>query len=137
MLALYINKYITDILQKDENITTLVESTNIQPLVLEPTDFPFISFSRVRSTTEYNKGRVFIDEITEDIAEVEFAVVAENYAQSVEIAARLRDCLECRTYINKEDEVRLTSIKLLGTSEDKDKVYIQYLLFEFHLDKID
>lgn len=135
-LALYINKYITDILTNNEQITSLVQPVNIQPLVLEPTDFPFISFARIASTTEYNKGYSFVDEVTHDLAEVEFAIVTENYSDSIKIATALRSALECQRYINKEDGIAVEDIHLLATSEQKDNAYIQYMLFNFTIRKI-
>jgi len=75
------NKYIREILVADENITTLVKPENIKVMVLQPTNFPFISIRRSALETVYNK-----DIPTEDSVTIEITIVADEYSNGMEIA---------------------------------------------------
>jgi hypothetical protein len=75
------NKYIREVLAADENLAALVKPENIKVMVLQPTNFPFISIRRSALETVYNK-----DIPTEDSVTIEIIVVANEYSQGMEIA---------------------------------------------------
>lgn len=55
-----INKYFKKLLQTDETLTSMVPKNSIQPLVLQPVSFPFISFTHDEIITDYTKsGQAF------------------------------------------------------------------------------
>ncbi len=71
--ALSINKYINKFLTESETITSLVSVSNIRPLILAPTVFPYISFMHGNIQSSYSK-----DGWSEDTTEVTIICVSDD-----------------------------------------------------------
>jgi hypothetical protein len=127
------NKYIREVLAADENLTALVKPENIKVMVLQPTNFPFISIRRSALETVYNK-----DIPTEDSVTIEITVVANEYSQSMEIAQTVRDILDYKVYLNREENVRITEIRFFDCIEDTvDDVFVQNLTFQLKMQNVE
>ena len=127
------NKYIREILVADENITALVKPENIKVMVLQPTNFPFISIRRSALETVYNK-----DIPTEDSVTIEITIVANEYSQGMEIAQMVRNTLDYKVYLNREENVRITEILFFDCIEETvDDVFVQYLTFQLKMQNIE
>ena len=127
------NKYIREILVADENITALVKPENIKVMVLQPTNFPFISIRRSALETVYNK-----DIPTEDSVTIEITIVANSYSEGMEIAQTVRDTLDYKVYLNREENVRITEILFFDCIEETvDDVFIQNLTFQLKMQNVE
>ena len=127
------NKYIREILVADENITTLVKPENIKVMVLQPTNFPFISIRRSALETVYNK-----DIPTEDSVTIEITIVADEYSNGMEIAQTVRDILDYKVYLNREENVRIIEIRFFDCIEDTvDNVFVQNLTFQLKMQNVE
>ena len=82
-------------------------------MVLQPTNFPFISFRRNSTEVKYNK-----DCPTLDIINVDIIAVSNNYAQSVEIAECVRNILEYHVYKDTNEGILIDYMVLTDASED-------------------
>ena len=82
-------------------------------MVLQPTNFPFISFRRNSTEFLYNK-----DSRTEDKVSVDIICVSNNYAQSVEIAECVRELLESKVYKDSNEGVLIDYMVLTDANED-------------------
>ena len=127
------NKYIREILVADENITALVQPENIKVMVLQPTNFPFISIRRSALETVYNK-----DIPTEDSVTIEITIVANSYSEGMEIAQTVRDTLDYKVYLNREENVRITEILFFDCIEETvDDVFVQNLTFQLKMQNVE
>ncbi len=127
------NKYIREILVADENLTALVKPENIKVMVLQPTNFPFISIRRSALETVYNK-----DIPTEDAVTIEITIVADEYSNGMEIAQTVRDILDYKVYLNREENVRITEIRFFDCIEDTvDNVFVQNLTFQLKMQNVE
>ena len=127
------NKYIREILVADENITALVKPENIKVMVLQPTNFPFISIRRSALETVYNK-----DIPTEDSVTIEITIVANEYSQGMEIAQMVRNTLDYKVYLNREENVRITEILFFDCIEETvDDVFVHNLTFQLKMQNIE
>ena len=127
------NKYIREVLAADENLTALVKPENIKVMVLQPTNFPFISIRRSALETVYNK-----DIPTEDSVTIEITVVANEYSQSMEIAQTIRTILDNKLYLNREENVRITEIRFFDCIEETvDDVFVQNLTFQLKMQNVE
>ena len=127
------NKYIRNVLADDENLTELVKPDNIKVMVLQPTTFPFISVRRSALETVYNK-----DIPTEDLVTIEITVVANNYSSGMEIAQMIREILDYKVYLNREENVRITEIRFFDCIEETvDDVFVQNLTFQLKMQNIE
>ena len=121
--ALSINKYINKFLTDSEEVTKLVKVSNIRPLVLAPTDFPYISFMHGNINSEYTK-----DGLAEDTTEVVIICVSDDYGQTVDIAEAVRNLLENSAY--KDEDIFISQIRFSGATEDQiENVFVQRLSF--------
>lgn len=126
------NKYIREVLAADEDLTALVKPDNIKVMVLQPTSFPFISIRRSALETFYNKDIAMEDSVT-----IEVTVVASEYSQGMEIAQTVRDILDYKVYLNKEENVRITEIRFFDCIEDTvDDVFVQNLTFQLKMQNV-
>lgn len=126
------NKYIREVLAADENLTDIVKAENIKVMVLQPTTFPFVSIKRTALETVYNK-----DIPTEDLVTIEIAVVTNEYSEGMEIAQIIRDILDYKVYLNKEENVRITEIRFFDCVEDTvDDVFVQNLTFQLKMQNV-
>lgn len=132
MTSISIGKILKKIFSENEELTQLVESKNICSMVLQPTNFPFISFRRNSTDFLYNK-----DCPTEDRVSVDIIAVSNNYAQSVEIAECVRNILEYHVYKDTNEGVLIDYMILTDASEDTvSDSFVQTLTFEIHIQNI-
>lgn len=121
--ALHINKYINKFLTESESVTALVNVSNIRPLVLQPTEFPYISFMHSNIQSEYTKDGWF-----EDTTEVVIICVSDDYSQTIDIAQAVRELLENNAY--RDNDIYISQIRFSGASEDQiENVFVQRLTF--------
>ena len=122
-----INKYFKKLLQEDEVISSIVEKKNIQPLVLAPTSFPFISFTHDEIITNYVKAGDAYDEVYEIVA-----CVSNDYAQSIAIVSRVREIFEYKMY--QDENIYISDFTVVSISEGIEKdTYIQNIVFKFQV----
>lgn len=122
--ALHINKYINKFLTESEAVTALVNVSNIRPLVLQPTEFPYISFMHSNIMSDYTKDGWF-----EDTTEVVIICVSDDYSQTIDIAQAVRELLEYNAY--KDDNIYISQILFSGATEDQiENVFVQRLTFQ-------
>lgn len=120
-----INKYFKKLLQEDQEILQYVNKSNIQPLVLKPTAFPFISFSHDEIVPNYTKDGKAYDEVIEVIA-----VVSNNYEESINIVSRIREMFEYRMY--QDEHIYINDFTVLSITEDNiSDSYVQHIVFKF------
>ena len=132
MTSISIGKILKKIFCENEELTQLVEPKNIVSMVLQPTNFPFISFRRNSTEFLYNK-----DSRTEDKVSVDIICVSNNYAQSVEIAECVRNILEYHVYKDTNEGILIDYMVLTDASEDTlNDAIVQTLTFEIHLQNI-
>ena len=133
MKGILINKYLKKIFDNDEKITSLVKKSNIKAMILQPTNFPFISFKRNQVETHYNKDIPY-----EDVVSVDIICVTNNYAESVEIAQAIRESIEFKVYKDSEENILIT--KMWMTDADENTVsdsFVQTLTFEIHIQDLE
>lgn len=132
MTSISIGKILKKIFSENEELTQLVESKNICSMVLQPTNFPFISFRRNSTEFLYNK-----DCPTEDKVSVDIIAVSNNYAQSIEIAECVRNILEYHVYKDTNEGVLIDYMILTDANEDTvSDSFVQTLTFEIHIQNI-
>lgn len=132
MTSISIGKILKKIFSENEELTQLVESKNICSMVLQPTNFPFISFRRNSTDFLYNK-----DCPTEDRVSVDIIAVSNNYAQSIEIAECVRNILEYHVYKDTNEGILIDYMILTDASEDTvSDSFVQTLTFEIHIQNI-
>lgn len=132
MTSISIGKILKKIFCENEELTQLVESKNIVSMVLQPTNFPFISFRRNSTEFLYNK-----DCPTEDRVSIDIICVSNNYAQSIEIAECVRELLESKVYKDSNEGVLIDYMVLTDASEDTvSDSFVQTLTFEIHIQNI-
>lgn len=125
--GLQINKYIKRWLQGDEELTALVQKKNIQPLVLAPTNFPFISFTHGDILPEYTKDGCAYDSIP-----VVVAIVADDYEKCVDIAQKVRELLECKTY--RDDEIWIPEMTVEYADEEYlENTFVVHIVFNIEV----
>ena len=132
MTSISLGKILKKIFCENEELTQLVEPKNIVSMVLQPTNFPFISFRRNSTEFLYNK-----DSRTEDKVSVDIICVSNNYAQSVEIAECVRELLESKVYKDSNEGVLIDYMVLTDANEDSlNDAIVQTLTFEIHIQEI-
>ena len=130
--SISLGKILKKIFSEDEELTQLVEPKNICSMVLQPTNFPFISFRRNSTEIIYNKDCHTLDKVSVDII-----AVSNNYAQSVEIAECVRKILEYHVYKATNEGVLIDYMVLTDCSEDTiNDAFVQTLTFEIHIQNI-
>ncbi len=128
--ALSINKYINKFLTESEAVTALVRVSNIRPLILQPTIFPYISFMHGNISSSYTK-----DGWCEDSTTVDIICVSDDYGQTVEIAEAVRELLDDKAYRN--DDIFISEIRLSGATEDQiENIFVQRLSFNVKISAI-
>lgn len=132
MTSISIGKILKKIFSENDRLNQLVESKNICSLVLQPTNYPFISFRRNSTEFLYNK-----DCPTEDRVSIDIICVSNNYAQSIEIAECVRELLEYHVYKNTNEGILIDYMVLTDASEDTlNDAIVQTLTFEIHIQNI-
>lgn len=129
MKGIKVNKYIKKILSEDEELTKIVAVKNIKAMVLQPTQYPFISFKRKSLEVEYTK-----DIPTEDKVMVEIICVSNDYTQTIDMAQRVRDILDFHVYTDSKEKVFISQIRMFDVEEDAvEDAFVQTLTFEFRI----
>ena len=129
MKGIKVNKYIKKILSEDEELTKIVAVKNIKAMVLQPTQYPFISFKRKSLEVEYTK-----DIPTEDKVMVEIICVSNDYTQTIDMAQRVRDILDFHVYKDSKEKVFISQIRMFDVEEDTvEDAFVQTLTFEFRI----
>lgn len=133
MKGILINKYLKKIFDNDEKITSLVKKSNIKAMILQPTNFPFISFKRNQVETHYNKDIPY-----EDVVSVDIICVSNNYSESVEIAQAIRESIEFKVYKDSEENILITKMWMTDAGEDTiSDSFVQTLTFEIHIQDLE
>lgn len=100
------------------------------PLVVHPTEKPFISWERMSCTPNYTKDGQIVD-----VVEVGMAIVSDDYEQSINIAERVRNLLEWKSY--RDQNIHIPAMEIRQIQEDNvDDAYVQEILFEFHIETL-
>lgn len=117
--SLLIGETLTNLLLSDDNLSPLI-GNRIYPLVApEGTNFPFIIYKR-----ESLRSNGCKDGYYEDTVQFSITIVCTRYAESVEIAQKVRKTLE-RSNIADMYDVHITS----ATEEYVEDSYVQTLNF--------
>ena len=121
--AININRYIRTFVKSDEELLKMCPLENIKPLVLPPNQFPFVSYIHGDITPAYTTAGCAADDV-----DVFFAVVSDEYEETIDIASELRRLLESKTY--QDDDVYIPRITVKSISEDYiDNAFIQMIVF--------
>ena len=130
--AIHINKYIKKWLQGSEKITAVVPKKNIAPLILNPTNFPIITFAHGAIEPDYSmlpEGRSF------DNVEVSIVVVSDDYEQSINIMSDVRELFEFSSF--KDEQITIPLISVDSITEDfQDNAYIQEMILKFEVETL-
>lgn len=125
--SLNIGKVIKDILYQDDTLNNLVKNQVFPLIAEENTTFPFIVYRRNSIRKASTK-----DYVNDEIASVDVVVACDKYAQSVEIAERVRFILERGEY--EGENFSVDNITLSNASEQYlQNTYIQTLTFDIEI----
>ena len=125
--SLNIGKVIKDILYQDEALNNLVKNQVFPLIAEENTTFPFIVYRRNSIRKASTK-----DYVNDEIASIDVVVACDKYAQSVEIAERVRFVLERGEY--EGENFSVDNISLSNASEQyMQNTYIQTLTFDIEI----
>ena len=125
--SLNIGKVIKEILYRDETLNNLVKNQVFPLIAEENTTFPFIVYRRNSIRKSSTK-----DYVNDEIASVDVVIATDKYAQSVEIAERVRFVLERGEYDGENFSV--DNITLANASEQYiQNTYIQTLTFDIEI----
>ena len=125
--SINIGKVVKDILYQDETLNTLVKSQVFPLIAEENTTFPFIVYRRNSIRKASTK-----DYVNDEIASVDVVIATDKYAQSVEIAERVRFVLERGEY--EGENFSVDNISLSNASEQyMQNTYIQTLTFDVEI----
>lgn len=115
--------YLRDLLLNDEDIAEKV-GTKIFPLIApEKTTFPFIIYQRSSTYGDYNK-----DFLTNYIINIDLVVFSTKYADTIEIAELINDCIQ------KNWTRTRTKPHLVGSTENFDyDTYYTILSYEIKI----
>ncbi len=127
MNGIQINKLFKKILSNDEQILEKVKKANVQPMVLAPTEFPFISFMHGTVTPDYAKDCRVVDALEESVA-----VVSDNYEDAVDIAQRVREIFEFQQY--EDSEIYIPLFEITSITEDQiSNSFLVEIVFKFEI----
>ena len=132
--SILVGKYLYSILSQDAEVTALVDSNKILPLLAMGQEdngefvdikFPFITYTREDITPVYTK-----DYLTDNIVKFTILCVDKDYINSLDVANAVRHALECKRY--SDENIKIFSIKLESIQEDLiENAYVQTLHFSF------
>ena len=127
--TLLLIQYVRKFLVEDENVKQYVKD-KVYPLdALQGTSFPFIVLTRQSITPSNSKDGHF----QEDCA-IQVTIVADNYTDSVELANKVRKCLECDNYEYEDEQINITDCSFTGCSETMyNNAYIETLDFNYEI----
>ena len=122
-----INKYFKKILQEDSIISSLVKKSNIQPLVLAPTNYPFVSFTHEAIEPDYTKDGQVFDNVIEVVA-----VVDTDYERSINIISRIRELFEYKSFT--DEYIKIPDFTVVSIDEDViSNAFVQHIIFKFEV----
>ena len=122
-----INKYFKSILQSDPILTSYVKKSNIQPLVLAPTNYPFVSFTHDEIIPEYSKDGAVFDNCIEIVA-----VVDTDYERSIGIISRIREIFEYQSF--SDEKIKIPDFTVVSIDEDViSNAFVQHIIFKFEV----
>ena len=125
--AINIDRFVRDWVKSDAELLQMCPLENIKPLILPPNKFPFVSYVHGEIIPQYTKDGTAYDEV-----DVLFAVVSDDYEQTIDIATEIRSLLENKEY-HKED-VDIPLIRVKSISEDYiDNAFIQMIVFNMQV----
>ena len=128
--GIQIGKYIKRWLQSDDELVSMVKKSNMVPLLVHPTEKPFISWERMSCTPNYTKDGQIVD-----VVEVGIAIISDDYEQSINIAERVRNLLEWKSY--RDANIHIPAMEIQQIQEDNvDDAYVKEILFEFHIETL-
>jgi len=123
--SLLTGQYIVQVLNDNEDLTTLLGEGKIFPLIAKTdTTYPFIIYERSAITPIYTKtfGQ-------DNNVQITFRIYAEEYDQGLQITNLVRNILERQT-INFPNIIRINDIRLGSTNEQfTDDAFLQTLTF--------
>ena len=95
--------------------------------------FPLVTYRRTALVEMHDKDGTAAEELTEELA-----VAASDYAQSLDIAIRVRDAMTHLTNVRMGRKY-ITSVRLIGVAEGvepdgPDAVYLQILTFQITIE---
>ena len=127
--TLLLIQYVRKFLVEDEKVKQYVKD-KVYPLdVLLGTSFSFIVLT-IQSITPFNSK----DGHYQEECAVQVTIVANNYTDSVELANKVRECLECNNYEYKDAQINITDCKFTGCYESLyNNGYIQQLDFTYEI----
>lgn len=122
-----IGKVICNILLNDDKVTEKVDN-KIYPLIAdETTTFPFIIYQRSGFTPQNNKDH------TDENVTVDIVVAAETYAESIEIAIKVREALEHKN--GTFSDIEINDIVIDDATEDyEENTFLQHITITVYLD---
>ena len=125
--AINIDRFVRDWVKSDAELLQMCPLENIKPLILPPNKFPFVSYVHGEIIPQSTKDGTAYDEV-----DVLFAVVSDDYEQTIDIATEIRSLLENKEY-HKED-VDIPLIRVKSISEDYiDNAFIQMIVFNMQV----
>lgn len=127
MNGVHINKYIRKWLTQSQDVTDIVPATSIVPLVAAPTSQPFITFQHGPVEPDYTKDGVVIDRV-----QVMIVCCSNDYEQSIDIAAAVRDTLEYQSYTDEDIYIPIIQIEEI-TEDVVNDTYVQQILISFEI----
>ena len=127
MNGIQINKLFRQLICGNDSITALVKKSNIQPMVLAPSEFPFISFMHGEVVPNYSKASRVVDEMEESIA-----IVSDKYEEAIEIAQMIREQFEFKQYDDKEIYIPLFEITSIREDSISHSYFVE-IVFKFEI----
>ena len=127
MNGIQINKLFRKLICGNDAITALVKKSNIQPMVLAPSEFPFISFMHGEVVPNYAKDARVVDELEESIA-----IVSDKYEEAIEIAQLIREQFEFKQY--NDEDIYIPLFEITSIREDSiSHSYFVEIVFKFEI----
>ena len=123
-MSIEVGRALADLLTKDEVLSAKVDDRVFPIISHKDIAYPYIAYRRKDMKPAYTKDR---DKV-EDSLFVDIVVVAERYAESIEIAKDVLRILERKKGVYRG--IDISDIRLSDSEEDADEVYIQRLEFE-------
>ena len=104
--------YIVEAIKDNDELIEMIGEDKIWPLAaLESTTFPYIIYSRDQIAVQYTKCCNHDNQVV-----ITFRVYSNDYLQALEIANQLRNLLEHKQLVIK-DEIYINEIKVASVSE--------------------
>ena len=127
--TLLLIQYVRKFLVEDEKVKQYVKD-KVYPLdALQGTSFLCIVLTRQSITPCNSKDGHYQEECA-----VQVTIVANDYTDAVELANKVRECLECKNYEYEDDQINITDCTMTGCYESLyNNAYIQQLDFQYEI----